>query len=713
MNTAPYIPLAGFFINVCFALFVFSRAPQATANRVYLLLGLSIATWNVGSYHLFVVNTPGEALFWARFLQFGCIFGVVAFFHLSLVVAGITWRWIRWLYGFQCLLALTNFTPLFIKDVRDLGTSGWYAVAGPAFHVFNVPFLLMFGSIFVLVKTMRTLPRMQRQRLRPLILSQALLTILGTNDVLPINGIDYYPFTSVQVYPWGSLAAVFYGIITAYAVIQHELLNIHVGLTRLAAHVIRFAFLMSIALGLLLGVQVVTGTFTPGGVLFVYFVSTVLASVLFPRLFGAKGVEKWERRFLGDHFEHEDRVHAFIETMPWFRDLAGLLTAVHEVLIEHFRLRSYTLILRDETNRAFTIFRAHPEPEDREVPELKVPSPVFQFFEWGKSEFLSLNPASSRTGGTVLERQARKQLERFPGEAAFPLISERELFGLLVIGTKEDDEPSTSADLRLLTTLVKNISLMVNQLRLKDQILRTHELDLLGRMSRGMAHDLNNLLTPISTLLQLAQEGASSGPLDEELLSIALRNTRTVRAYIREALFFSENLRPDIQPVRLDVIVEQTAELALSNRRKIVGIETATPGEVLAELDEVLIQRLLSNLISNAIDASVPGSTVRVELARLVKTEAARDWLRLSVIDNGEGIKKENLERVQTAYFTTKNRGDEGRGFGLGLAICRKIVALHGGNLSIASQLTKGTTVQVDLPSHPVQPAISATSQAA
>jgi signal transduction histidine kinase len=72
--------------------------------------------------------------------------------------------------------------------------------------------------------------------------------------------------------------------------------------------------------------------------------------------------------------------------------------------------------------------------------------------------------------------------------------------------------------------------------------------------------------------------------------------------------------------------------------------------------------------------------------------------VRVRIIDRGEGIKKEDLNRVFTPYFTTKNRGDENRGFGLGLAICRKIVHLHGGNLSIASQVKKGTTVQVDLP---------------
>jgi signal transduction histidine kinase len=119
----------------------------------------------------------------------------------------------------------------------------------------------------------------------------------------------------------------------------------------------------------------------------------------------------------------------------------------------------------------------------------------------------------------------------------------------------------------------------------------------------------------------------------------------------------------------------------------------------------VLILRLINNLLSNAIDASPPGSQIELDLQRLARTEPNRDWYRLRVRDHGEGISPENLKRVMTPYFTTKDHGDEGRGFGLGLAICRKIVHLHGGNLKIESERHRGTVVLVDLPSRPINSA--------
>ena len=720
MKFAPFIPLAGFFINIFFAVFVFSRAPRVTANRIYLLLGLSIATWNLGSYFLFVVDNHDAALFWARFLQFGCIFGVAAFFHLALIIAGFkVGRWIWWLYGLEVALAVTNFTPLFIRDVRYLGTSGWYALAGPAFHVFNVPFMLMFGSIFVILKRYKTLDRNKRRRLVPMLWAEALLSVFGANDVLPIVGIEKYPFTDIQVYPWGSLAAVFYGVIVAYTVLQNHLLGARIALSGALAHVVRFIFLITITTGLLLAMAIFTNVFDPAPGAFwvslaVFVASAIMAAVVFPRIFGGVGVEKWERRIMGDRFESQDQIHSFMENMAWYADIDTLLNDLHELLTRIFKLKSYQIILRDETSRVFTLYRSHPTQPQKQLPELRAQSPVFRFFEWGKATYLVLNAAYLRPFASPLERQSLDQLSEFSGHFCFPLASQNEPFGLVVVGEKLQGEAYNATDITLMVQLFKSLSLMVNQIRLKTHIMQTQELDLLGRMSRGMAHDLNNLLTPIWTLLQLSSEmNAAGGPavFDEELLPSALRNLTSMRAYIKEALFFSENLRPDFQLGRLDVIVKQAADAARLSRKKPVQVITETPGEVTAEMDEVLIQRLIANVISNAIDASPEGSTIRVELVRLAKTEASRDWLRVRVIDQGEGIRKEDLNRVFTPYFTTKTHGDETRGFGLGLAICRKIMNLHGGNLSIQSQLKKGTTVELDLPTRQVKVQAQALAQ--
>ena len=339
-----------------------------------------------------------------------------------------------------------------------------------------------------------------------------------------------------------------------------------------------------------------------------------------PNLFGESS-ETVERRILGDTFEYQDQVRKFIESMTWYSDLTLLLNDLHELFIRAFQLESYHIILRDETNRLFEITRSHPASSPVRCPDLRPQSPVFRYFEWTNGEYLPLDADDLYTRSSQLARQSREQLAPFDARYCFPLASEGEIFGLLLVGDKMAEQ-FTANDISLLITLVKSMSLMVNQIRLKTQILHSQELDLLGKMSRGMAHDLNNLLTPVWTLLQISSETGHTQPLDSELLPVALRNVQTMSAYIKEALFFSENLRPDLQLGRLDVVVRQAASVASASRKKDVQVNVAVPGEELVEMDEVLMQRLVANLISNAIDASRSGTQVRVELERLGKTDA-------------------------------------------------------------------------------------------
>ncbi|MDP9292471.1 MAG: ATP-binding protein [Verrucomicrobiota bacterium] len=710
MKFAAFIPLAGAICNLLLGIFVLSRGEGAKVNRVYFFVGTAIAVWNFGSFELFLAQTHDAALFWARFLQFGVIFLPALFFHLSLLMADYkVSRAIVGFYAFLGILACSNLTSFFIKEVRVLGGSGWYAVAGPGFHIYSLAFTATVLSILLLIKKRRQLPQLHKARLSPLIFAQILLLTLGTNDILPIIGIERYPFTDTYVYPFGSLAAIFYGIVVGYSVLQHQILDVQVALSRVVAHVVRLSFLFLIGLGLLLAMTV----FAPGkfnavsflGALGVLMASSLIASIYFPRLFGS-GTDSLEKRILGDRFEYHDQIRSFVDSMQWYNDTNLLMSDLQELFLKTIRIRSYQIILLDETSRIFSLFRAFPDDPTQQLPELNSQSPVFRFFELTKAEYMSFSSGSQFDQFRDIERAARIQLGVFGPEFCFPMSFEGELFGLLLTGEKNSNEPYTSTDVSLLSSLVKNLSLVINQIRLKNQVLHAQELELLGRMSRGMAHDLNNLLTPIWTFLQLSSEGIPLADMGDDLGPVAMRNLKTVRSYIREALFFSENLRPDFQRGRLDILLEQAIDLMADRRdQKGVRIETDSPGEVLVEMDEVLIQRLIGNVIANAIDASPAGSTIRAEIQRLNKAQAKRDWLRIRVIDSGDGIREEDLVRVMTPYFTTKNRGDESRGFGLGLAICRKIANLHGGNLTIASELHKGTTVQLDLPATQLAPA--------
>ncbi len=703
MRFFEYAPLLGAIINLALSIFVLSNDRRARLNQVFFAWGICITIWNAGTFGLFRAVSEADANLVARLMQYGVIFLPVTMLHMTLELCGIqARRTLIFLYTCHAGFVVLNAAGYFITGVHWVGYA-YYSDAGIGFKIYSIFFLQTWVSLFILWKKRASLPPRSRARFNGIVAAQTGILILGCNDILPILGYDTYPRTDIPIFPWGSLAAAGYGVMVAYSVFQHQLLDIRLGLGRSSAYFVRFFFLFLIA-GLL---ELTVAVFAPHGSfsgyalvssLAVIVAATFLTSILFPKLIGAAS-ERLEKRLLGDQFEYQDRIRAFIERCRWHTELEELLTDLHGILVNTLNVRGFSLILRDEIHRAFALVRSHPPDVAAVLPELASDSPVFQFFASGKREFLPLGTGYIHANDPA-ETAARTQLQSLAGVLAFPFLVAQRPLGLLIVDEKAGASTFTKTDIQLLCKLTTNIALVINQVSLKNQLLQAKELDLLGRMSQGMAHDLNNLTTPVWTLLQLLTEGVSSETLRADLAPVAIRNIQTMREYIREALFFSENLRPDFQIGRLDTLVREVVELARQNRRKGKNIDylLRLSGEVSVEMDSVLLRRLLTNVLANAVDASKSQGRIEIEIIRLVKTDPERDWFRIRVTDHGSGIGLENLQRVFQPYFTTKKTGDEDRGFGLGLAICRKIAALHGGSLVLSSEMGRGTVVNLDLP---------------
>jgi signal transduction histidine kinase len=703
-----YVPLLGGVFNFVLALLVFANDRRSRLNQVFFCCCLGISIWNFGTFALFETPNVPEAIprayAWAKFMQFGVIFIPITMLHLSMLMSGYKpGRWMVLNYGFHVTLALLNAFDLFISGVRHVGYA-YYSIAGIGFRIFGLAFIQTFASIIILWKKRRTLPPRNRGAVNGMLAALTLLVGLATNDLLPIYGIDYYPLTQRHIIPYGSLAAVAYGLMVGYSVFQHQLLDVRFALGRSGAYVVRFIFLALIAVVL----NLIVATFAPASEMSgfsllasigVIIVATLLASFLFPKLLGGS-VETLERRLMGDHFEYQDQIRVFTERCRWHTEFDPLLADLHNALVNTLSVRGYSIVLREETQRSFALVRVHPPESSRQIPDMASDSAVFRAFSMADRGYLPLGPAYVQAN-EPLEEAAREELKAVPGVLAFPFFVDNQPLGFLIVEEKTGGKTFTRTDIQLLCELTTNIALVINQISLKNQVLQNKELDLLGRMSQGMAHDLNNLTTPVWTMLQLLVEGVPAETLRVDLAPVAIRNIRTMREYIKEALFFSENLRPDFHMGRLDVLVQEVVETARENKRKGKEIEYSVrlSGEIVLEMDRVLVGRLLSNVIANAVDASETQGRIEVEVIRLLKTDAERDWFRIRVSDHGTGIAPENLHRVFQPYFTTKRTGDEDRGFGLGLAICRKIASLHGGSLLVSSEIGKGTIVNLDLPS--------------
>lgn len=272
---------------------------------------------------------------------------------------------------------------------------------------------------------------------------------------------------------------------------------------------------------------------------------------------------------------------------------------------------------------------------------------------------------------------------------------------LVALGHKESHRPFTYPEIQLLLELAE---LMDNILTHAQVAARNAEIERMASaamMSRGLAHDLNNLATPVSSFLIHMEGKVAPGTAEAEVLSDAKHSIQVMQDYIRESLFFSRTLVPDLQPQSSSELFAATINSS-QHRARSKGVElTAVPGpDVTFAADRTLMLRLLQNLVVNGIDATPPGGRVSLSAAA-----AEGDRVTLAVADDGPGVPPDLIDRIFEPYFTTKDTGSKTRGLGLGLAISLKIGVLHGGTIQVGRTASGGALFTVSLPRvHPRSP---------
>jgi len=265
---------------------------------------------------------------------------------------------------------------------------------------------------------------------------------------------------------------------------------------------------------------------------------------------------------------------------------------------------------------------------------------------------------------------------------------------IMLLGPRQSLRPFTYPDITLLVRIAELMDNILSHARLSANAARLSRLESAAMMSRGLAHDLNNLTTPVSSYLMHRDGLDPPDSAEADVHRAATRSISVMQEYIRESLFFSRQLVPEFKTATVERVVWAALDTAAARAGdKQVRLATCLGPGLSFTVDPALIQRLLVNLIHNAIDASSERATVEIAAGLAID-----DRVYLSVSDSGTGIADEHLARIFEPYFTTKDTGEQVRGLGLGLAICRKIADLHQGEIEVRTALGSGTVFKVVLP---------------
>jgi PAS domain S-box-containing protein len=237
----------------------------------------------------------------------------------------------------------------------------------------------------------------------------------------------------------------------------------------------------------------------------------------------------------------------------------------------------------------------------------------------------------------------------------------------------------------------------------EEELIQSEKMVSLGQLAASVVHEVNNPLAGIMVYVKLLQKKLKENNIQAESTEKQLKKMeqeldRTTRI-IRNLLTFARQSEPSMNPVEVNKVIDAALflignQINLEHVQLEKNLETDLP-LVLADFDK--IQQVLINIILNATQAMPDGGilTITTSVAKNVKIGNSRtDAVRIDIQDTGIGIPKENLKKLFTPFFTTKEKG---KGVGLGLSVVHGIIGKHKGKIDVESEINVGTTFSIYL----------------
>ncbi len=242
--------------------------------------------------------------------------------------------------------------------------------------------------------------------------------------------------------------------------------------------------------------------------------------------------------------------------------------------------------------------------------------------------------------------------------------------------------------------------------QLESQFLRAQRLESIGTLASGIAHDLNNILTPILAVVQLLPLKVTT--LDEQtqrLLKIAETSVKRGAELVKQILSFARGVEGKQASLQMQHLLSEIEKIIQPTLPKLIAIQTNVPATLWTVCgDATQLHQVFMNLCVNARDAMPQGGTLQITAENvLIDAQYARMHLDasigpqvvISVTDTGCGIPIQILHRIFDPFFTTK---EVGKGTGLGLSAVLGIVKSHNGFIHVQSEVNQGSTFKVYLP---------------
>ncbi len=691
-------------------LFIWIQNRKSIVNQSFFLICLCVNAWLFSNALMYSARNPDLAL---SFYRYGTFLGVT---FVSPCVYFFSVVWLK-LFKKQRTPVLLGFLGAAVFYLLGIFSNwgfrgvheypwGYYVRYGPLHYLFILFFFGYFLAAFYnFIYAYRRIAQGIHKTQIKIIAVGFLVSLTGSVDYLP--KFFYFP-----VYPLGFLSVFFWIMTVAYAIVKYRVLDIETVVHRTLFWLATSVVILSPLVGILYAFNRWEGKLTPAGT------TAVLAVLFFAFYYFMRTVQPHiDHFFQRGRRDLEHHLMRFNDNLVHLRGLDELLRYIEQTVQNAVYPESVRVYLVQTPGQQFDV------PEVFSIGCLGIDAQD-PFLQWLNriddvvlAEYVDIDPRLE-----PVREHASKFFDKTGFRICVPLVLSEALIGLIVLGRKSNlksykrnevsflDEIRPSATIALSNSirliqmqenlrrwnqeLEKQVAKRTSELeQTQAQLVQAEKLATIGTLAGGVAHEINNPLTAVLTNAQLLK--MTAGKDDMESISLIEEGAKRCQIIIQKLLKYARKAADDSAKHKVDlhhVIQSVSSLLAYQFRQENISL--------VLELDHLIpiegvaneLEQVFTNLLVNARDAIHSAGRkgeIRVRAAQVDQVA------EIQVIDNGIGIKKEDLNKIFDPFFTTKAVG---KGTGLGLAVTYGILEKHHCQISVMSKEGQGTNFILRFP---------------
>lgn len=713
--------LLGFAVLLGLALLAIIRGGGRRANLLFAAISFLAALLNADIALVAILPDERLALRIDRTIHLFFIFSIPVYLMFVHEFLGIRRRRIE----ITALLFSIAFIPIVPTELYYSGVHyywfGRIARAGPLFHLFSAAIAVMIAYCLALLHRSMTNTRdnLQRNRIKYIFWGMGLSALLLAFTILPVSGVPLYPLGNFSFIPAAFLA---------YGVLKYDLLDIGALIRRGTVYFLLTGILTVFYVLIISAFHALFLSGEGGGSFAISVILALVIVILFnPVRERLQAII--DRLFFRGRYDYQELLREISGKMATLLNMGQIRELLSGAIGEALQVEGVSLVMAE--GEVFRLYEGGSSTGEGKMPPAGIGALIAFLEREGRplGRAAVENPRSDASE----QKEVSGALDSLSAALVVPIPARERLAGMIALGQKKSGELFVDEDLKLLTTIANQAATAVENAqsyealealnrdleqkvalrtaalrealaekeRTQEQLIRSESLSSIGQLVAGTAHELNNPIASAMSLVETSVEAVEgwemrAGNREEvvEDLRFSLGELRRAGAIIRSLLDLSRQTQTYTEPVDINRALDDALRV-LFNQYKNIPVEivkdyddsSPTVEGNFANLGQVFI-----NVIRNALQALPEGR------GKVILTTSRRPESGTVVIecrDTGAGIPAAQLKDIFKPFFTTKTVG---RGTGLGLYLSHEIIRRHGGEIRVASEQGRGTTVKVELP---------------